>query len=122
MSDIARLDEMLVLLFWMEGEGLQASANLPAISRFLVQPEGDAQRILGQLIERGDVTEREGQFTLTEVGRREAGRRFVEDFSALVSQGHGECNDPDCDCRTSPGGAADCIVHRGDGNPPTAQT
>ena len=117
MSDIAKLDEMLVLLFWMEGEGLQASANLPAIARFLVQPENDAQATLAQLISRGDVNQRDGHFALTEVGRREGGRRFVEDFSSLVNQGHGECNDPNCDCRTSPGGPADCVVHRsGDGH------
>jgi hypothetical protein len=112
-SDIAKQDEMLELLFWMEGEGLSASANLAGIARFLVQPENEAELTLQRLLARGDVVLKEDRrFALTEPGRREAGRRFVEDFSSLIAQGHGECNDPQCDCRTSPGGAADCAVHR----------
>ena len=110
-NDIARQDEMLELLFWMEGEGLGASANLPGIARFLVQPENEAAQTLEHLLGRGDVVVRDERFVLTEVGRREAGRRFVEDFASLVSQGHGECNDPSCDCRTSPNGPADCAAH-----------
>ncbi len=115
-SDIAQADEMLELLFWMEGEGLELSATLPGISRFLSQPAEAAQTILTRLLERGDVTERQGQFTLTDRGRGEAARRFVEDFSGLTGQAHGECNDPNCDCRTSPNGAADCHAHT-QGNP-----
>lgn len=107
-DDIARLDEMLELLFWMEGEGLEGSASLPAIARFIAKPEPEAQATLSRLVERGEVRFGEGQFSLTERGRGEAARRFVEDFSGLTGQAHGECNDPDCDCRTSLNGAADC--------------
>ena len=109
--DIAELDEMLELLFWMEGEGLQSSANLTAIARFLVQAEDRAARTLAALAERGDVFEDAGSYALTETGRREAARRFVADFAPLLHQGHGECNDPDCECRTG-GDAADCRVHQ----------
>ena len=110
-NDIAQLDEMLELLFWMEGEGLEASATLSGIARFLARPEAEAEVILSRLVQRGDVGAAEGRYSLTEVGRGEAARRFVEDFSGLVGQAHGECNDPNCDCRTSPNGAADCHAH-----------
>ena len=116
MSDIAQLDEMLELLFWMEGEGLESSATLPGIARFIAKPEPEAQASLSRLVERGDALVNEGQYALTERGRGEAARRFVEDFSGLTGQAHGECNDPNCDCRTSPNGAADCHAH-GEGNP-----
>ena len=114
---IAELDEMLELLFWLEGEGLSSSANVPGIARFIAKSEADARRALEVLLLRGDVTDRQGTgfFVLTEVGRREAGRRFVEDFKTLLAQGHGECNDPNCDCKTSPAGAADCQAHRSSG-------
>lgn len=115
---IAELDEMLELLFWLEGEGLSSSANLPGIARFIAKSEADASRALDILLARGDVTNRQntGFFVLTEIGRREAGRRFVEDFKALLAQGHGECNDPNCGCKTSPAGAADCQAHRSSGS------
>jgi len=35
-------------------------------------------------------------------------RRFAAEFAPMLSQGHGECSDPGCDCHTSEGGAADC--------------
>lgn len=100
-SDIARQDEVLELLFWLEGEGFPGSATLPSIARFLAWPVAEAQRILARLVERGDVTGApEAEYRLTETGRVEAGRRFAEEFSPLLAQGHGECNDPECECRT----------------------
>ncbi|MEO6223862.1 MAG: hypothetical protein ABIP90_11495, partial [Vicinamibacterales bacterium] len=52
-----------------------------------------------------------GEFKLTEQGRREGARRFADEFAPLLSQGHGECNDPNCDCHGNPLGASEC--HRG---------
>lgn len=112
MTDLATLDEMLELLFWMEGENLDSSATLTGIARFLARPESDALDVLSRLVERGDIVVAEGRYVLTDVGRREAARRFVEDFSGLTGQAHGECNDPECECRKSPAGAADCQAHR----------
>ncbi|MCY7380809.1 MAG: hydrogenase maturation protease [Gemmatimonadaceae bacterium] len=64
-----------------------------------------------RLMARGDVllvTSRTAEYRLTETGRREAARRFAAEFAPLLSQGHGECSDPECDCHTSEGGAAEC--------------
>ncbi len=108
---VARRDEMLQLLYWLEGEGFAGSASLAAIARFLAWPEHEAEQTLARLIDRGDVRRRDdgsGEFELTEPGRREAARRFAEEFTPLLAQGHGECNDPNCECRTSPGGPAEC--------------
>jgi len=108
---IARRDEMLQLLYWLEGEGFAGSANRVAIARFLNWPEPETDAVLSKLVERGDLRLREdgsGEFELTAPGRREAARRFAEEFTPLLAQGHGECSDPDCDCRTSPGGPAEC--------------
>ena len=106
-EDIARQDEMLQLLYWLEGEGFPGSATLSAIARFLVWDEPRAARVLGRLVERGDVVRHaDDEYRLTQAGRGEASRRFAEEFSPLLAQGHGECNDPDCGCRTR--GPADC--------------
>lgn len=110
-GDIARRDEMLELLFWFEGEGLGSSATLPAMTRFLVHKEETVRRTLDDLLGKGWVVEAAGdpaEYLLTEVGRGEAGRRFAAEFADVTSQGHGECNDPTCDCHDNPAGAAEC--------------
>jgi hydrogenase maturation protease len=108
---VARRDEMLQLLYWLEGEGFAGSATLATIARFLSWPEPEAGETLARLTDRGEVLRRHdgsGEFELTEPGRREAARRFAEEFTPLLAQGHGECRDPNCECRTSPGGPAEC--------------
>lgn len=114
-ADIARRDEMLELLFWFEGEGLQGSATLAGMTRFLAQPAITVATTLRDLVGRGFVVELQKEYRLTEVGRREASRRFKDEFSELLSQGHGECNDPTCDCHDNPAGAADCHAARSPG-------
>jgi hypothetical protein len=106
--EIARQDELLELLYWLEGEGFAGSATLAGMSRFLAHDEDDVADTLRRLIARSYVVAAGDEFRLTEVGRREAARRFADEFAPLLSQGHGECNDPTCDCHTNPAGAAEC--------------
>jgi hydrogenase maturation protease len=105
---IAHEDELLELLYWFEGERFAGASTLESIVRFT--GIADARRTLERLIGRSDVLldASTGEYHLTESGRREAARRFAEEFAPLLAQGHGECNDPDCDCHTREGGAADC--------------
>ena len=108
---IAREDELLELLYWFEGEGFGGVANLEGIIRFTNLSEQLVRRTLDRLMARGDVRLDSGrgeEYRLTETGRREAARRFAAEFAPLLSQGHGECSDPSCDCHTSEGGAAEC--------------
>lgn len=103
---IARRDEMLELLYWLEGEGFKGSMTLSGIARFLAKPEAEADETLRLLGERGDVICEADEYRLTGDGRREAAKRFEDEFRPYLAQGHGECNDPDCDCRA--GGPAEC--------------
>ena len=109
--DIAREDELLELLYWFEGEGFGGVASMEGIVRFTGLAEPVARRTLDRLLARGDVLMDGGrgdEYRLTETGRREAARRFAAEFAPMLSQGHGECSDPDCDCHSSEGGAAEC--------------
>jgi len=112
--DVSRRDELLELLYWLEGESIHGAATVGALARFLVQDEGDVARTMRDLVERGDVVAAgDGvEYKLTEIGRKEAGRRFAESFADLLGQGHGECNDPTCDCHTNPEAAAECHAGR----------
>ncbi len=110
-QEIAREDELLELLYWFEGEGFSGVATLEGIIRFTSIEEPVALRTLDRLIARGDVTldaSHGREYRLSESGRQEAARRFAAEFAPLLSQGHGECSDPGCDCHTSEGGAAEC--------------
>lgn len=111
---IADQDELLELLYWLEGEGFAGSASLDGIVRFVAKPEAPVRQTLERLVELGSVCRdpASGEYRLTDTGRGEAGRRFAEEFSSLLSQGHGECSDPNCDCHTNPAGAAECHAHK----------
>ena len=113
---IAREDELLELLYWFEGEGFAGVATIDSITRFTTLDESLVRRTLERLLIRGDVSlgaigSTDGapaEYRLTDTGRREAARRFAAEFAPMLSQGHGECSDPDCDCHSSEGGAAEC--------------
>lgn len=114
-GDIARRDEVLEMLYWTEGEGFSGAATLEAIARFLTHGTADVLRTLADLVDRGDaiVDAATGAYRLTDAGRKEAARRFAEEFAPMLSQGHGECNDPNCDCHANPMGGAECHAARG---------
>ena len=110
-NDIAREDELLELLYWFEGEGFGGVSSIEGIVRFTNLSEPLVLRTLARLLSRDHVMldeSRGGEYRLTDTGRREAARRFAAEFAPMINQGHGECSDPDCDCHSSEGGAAEC--------------
>lgn len=113
-ADLARRDEVLELLYWLEGEGFGGDATVERLVRFLAYPEAQVRRTLDGLVGRGEAVRDADslQYRLTETGRREAARRFTEEFALLLGQGHGQCNDPGCECHTNPAGAAACHAAR----------
>ena len=113
-GEIARRDEVLEMLYWIEGEGFSGASSLDAIARFLTHDRAEVLRTLNALVASGDAScdEATGEYQLTVTGRKEAARRFAEQFTPLLSQGHGECNDPNCDCHSDPMGAAECHAAR----------
>jgi hypothetical protein len=107
---LARRDEVLQLLYWIEGEGFGNAATLERLARFLTYPEEEIRGLLETLIRAGDVRfePSDREYRLTGPGKREAARRFADEFSPLLHQGHGECNDPECECHDDPAAAAEC--------------
>ena len=106
---IALRDEVLELFFWMEGEGFDDQTSLAGMMRFLAFPEREVETAIADLVARGEVVPcADGTFRLSADGRREAARRFADDFAPLQRRGHGECDDPACDCHTGPEAAAEC--------------
>lgn len=105
--ELAGLDEVLQLLFWLHGEHLAQDAGVADLAQWLARSPEEIQRLLDRLVDTGEALRSSDRYALSERGLREGGRRFADEFSGLTAQGHAECNDPDCDCRTS-GDPADC--------------
>ena len=110
---IARRDELLEVLYWLEGEGIPGAASVAGMARFLSRTPDEVREVLDLLVARGDVeASGDSEYRLTVTGKGEAARRFAEQFAGMTGQGHGECNDPSCDCHTNPEGAAACHAER----------
>ncbi len=111
-DDLFWRDEILQILYWLRGEGLAEAASLDDLLTFLSAEEGLIRVHLEQLVCDGYAActgGTPGRYRLTEMGLAEGGRRFAEEFAELTHQGHGECNDPDCFCKTL--GPQACTLH-----------
>jgi predicted transcriptional regulator len=95
--------EILQILYWLRGENLGESASPADLEPFLGIDEQQIQSYLDQLevdgfIDRSEETR--DRYFLTDLGVEEGGRQFADEFEELTRQGHGECNNPLCECKT----------------------
>ncbi len=96
-------DEILQILYWFRGEGLGETVMPHDLVSFLSADETFLHHHLERLVDEGYVERQTGfppGYQLTEMGVKEGGRRFADEFSGLTGQGHGECNNPNCSCQT----------------------
>ena len=104
-------DEILQVLYWMKGEGFGEEVTLQQVVPLLNSNEANLKWQLDKLVEDGFLTKNATLFKLTEMGNKEAGRRFSDAFSGLQKAGHGECG-PDCEfCYGADGVKLENCVH-----------
>lgn len=109
---LAAQDEILQVLFWLRGEHLAQDATAAELVRFVSLPLLEVEQVLVRLAAVGLLiaSTREGspaRYRLSDDGVREGGRRFADEFADLTRPGHGECGDPECECRRT-GNTDDC--------------
>ena len=105
-------DEILQVMFWLEGEGFGDQADAQLLERFLGVDARIGIQYLEQLVTEGLLSRSEsGRYELSERGRAEGGRIFSEEFAELTRPTHGECG-PDCWCHASPDEAEACLAER----------
>jgi hypothetical protein len=95
--------EILQILYWLRGEQLVESASPETLEPFLGIDEQEVQAYLEQMKADGYVDSTEETplcYFLTAMGVEEGGRQFADEFRDLTKQGHGECNNPLCACKT----------------------
>lgn len=92
-------DEVLQVMYWMTGEGFGEEFTLTDLRKFLSAGDKVLEDNLEQMVSSG-LLERVGgdKYALTAQGKREGGRRFADEFEAMLKPGHFECDEPDCDC------------------------
>ncbi|NUR54738.1 MAG: hypothetical protein HOQ29_09840 [Acidobacteria bacterium] len=115
MRDVEGIDEILQIMYWLQGEGLLADASADDLARFLPWPRSRIEALLQDmrglgLVAPRDFTDRPSRFILTAAGRREGARRFSEEFASMTRAGHGECGDAECECHVT--GSIDDCRHR----------
>jgi len=95
-------DEILGVLYWLRGEGIQEEATIATLGGFLgVEPDtlrAHLERLTneGYLLRNG--TGEGTSYHLSEFGDQEGKRVFVDDFAELTGVAHGECG-PGCSCQ-----------------------
>lgn len=113
--DLAAQDEILQVLYWMRGERLAEEAGPGDLARWVGREPDEVAALLARLEAKGLVRRSAGGeplWALTEAGAAEGGRRFADEFAGLTRPGHGECADPDCECRRT-GDPASCLHAHG---------
>jgi hydrogenase maturation protease len=108
-DELRRRDEVLQVLFWLQGQGFGPEMATGDVLRFL-DDEAAARIALGQLVEDGFVEAvadgSAARYRLTSAGEQEGRRRFLDEFEPyLARHAHGECGAADCDCHR---GASEC--------------
>ncbi|MDP9457208.1 MAG: hypothetical protein M3Q60_15845 [Actinomycetota bacterium] len=101
-------DDILQAMYWMRGEGLGEETDGQMLQSFLVVDEALLQEQLEILAEEGYLEESSGLYRLSELGIKEGGRRFADEFSGLQGTAHGDCGP---DCPTCKGVPRDSCAH-----------
>lgn len=111
--DLAARDEVLQVMFWLRGEGIEQDVAASDLTRWMNIDAIEIHSILVSLAEADlaelatDSDKPEPRFRLTPAGVKEGGRRFADEFADLTKPGHFECADPHCECKLT-GNPADC--------------
>jgi len=108
MSALRCRDDILQAMYWMRGEGFGEETDEGMLRSFLVVGEDLLQEQLGVLVEEGYLEESDGRYRLSELGVKEGGRRFADEFSGLQSTAHGDCGP---ECPTCKGVPRDACLH-----------
>ena len=101
-------DDILQAMYWMRGEGFGEEADVQMLRSFLVVDEDLLREQLAILAEDGYLEESGGRYRLSELGVKEGGRRFADEFSGLQSTAHGDCGP---ECPTCKGVPRDACLH-----------
>lgn len=110
-------DEILQVLYWMNGEGLGTKVKITQVLALVNTHEANLLYQISKLVDDGVLIahspeiDRNTEIQLAIEASKEAGRRFADAFQGYQKAGHGECG-PDCEfCYGLDGHKLDNCVH-----------
>ena len=110
-------DEILQILYWMDGEGLGSEVPVVQVLSLLSSNEENLLYHISKLVKDGVLMANSTEIsssTLIQLSsdmKKEAGRRFSDAFQGYQKAGHGECG-PDCEfCYGTDGQKLENCVH-----------
>jgi hypothetical protein len=105
-------EEILQVMFWIEGEGFGEAIDPSTLQRFLGVDAAVGLAYLDRLVDDGYLTRTgDNLYRLTDQGKFQGGRIFTNEFADLMGPTHGECG-PSCWCHNSPDEADACAAER----------
>lgn len=107
-------DEILQVMYWMWGEKLGTEFAVSELISLLNTTEENLMLHLKILVDEGYLESKKfsgmSKYSMSEVGKKEAGQRFAGAFQGLQKAGHGECS-ADCDCMWEGKGSCKHHIH-----------
>ncbi|MEO5984293.1 MAG: hypothetical protein ABIP80_02240 [Ferruginibacter sp.] len=108
-------EEILQVLYWMEGEGLEVSVPFSRLMVLLNTTSDNLSFHIKKNIEAGylksdELLDEASSIKLTQFGKKEAGNIFRNAFEGMQKGGHGECG-PDCEFCYHEGEKLEDCVH-----------
>lgn len=110
-------DEILQILYWMNGEGFGAEVPFVQVLSLLSTNEANLLYHVDKLVKEGVLLANSSTISngtliqLSDDMKKEAGRKFSEAFQGYQKAGHGECG-PDCEfCYGTDGQKLENCVH-----------
>lgn len=105
-------DEILQVMFWLQGEGFGQRIDPRLLERFLGVDSEIGISYLDRMVQEGFLRRTaDARYELTSRGHSEGARIFGEEFADLTKPSHGECG-PDCWCHASAEEAEACHQER----------
>lgn len=109
-------EEILQVMYWMDGEGLGSKISVAQIFNFINTNSDNLLFHINKLYDQSLIETEQNSIglnslvSLSKIGKTEAGKHFAEAFQGLQKAGHGECG-PDCDFCYGPNGVKldDCV-------------
>ena len=105
-------EEILQVMFWIQGEGFGDDIDPQSLGRFLGIDGGVGLSYLDRLVSDGYLEVAEvGRYRLSGVGKSEGAKIFGDEFADFTKPSHGECG-ADCWCHNSADEAEACNAER----------
>lgn len=107
-------DEILQVMYWMWGEKLGTEFLVTELISLLNTTEENLSLHLKILVDEGYIKSNKSsgasKYSMSDMGKKEAGQRFAGAFQGLQKAGHGECS-ADCDCQWEGKGSCKHHIH-----------